>query len=409
MHGERSSSIAANMAMAAWPLGILEIDCDGGVSAANPAVAELLAPFGQEAWTDFLRWLHRSLPESSDALAALGEGAVHRRSLNSAAGTRIGLSVLRHGGGFTVLVSDETQLARAEEEAHRQRTRFAALADALGGPAVFTLDREGRITGWSASAETLESLSSSEAIGLPFDLLLARSHLGLDTDTLLTEAARSRVATVNVMRLDSRRGLQRVAIEVRAVRAMDGAMDGYVVTMCERDHHDARETELRRLADTDHLTGVLNRRAFTETASAACALSRSQGLCFAVVVFDLDFFKTINDRFGHAGGDAALEAMADAARRDLRSGDLIGRLGGDEFAIALPRADSGLAERIAERLCRSFAALRLRHRGKLLRFTASFGLASSDDPRESYADTLAQADAALYRAKHEGRDRIAIA
>jgi diguanylate cyclase (GGDEF)-like protein len=214
---------------------------------------------------------------------------------------------------------------------------------------------------------------------------------------------------VTLDRTGQARGLMRVVLEVRAVRTADGALDGFIVSSREQPTATGREAELRRLAETDPLTGVLNRRAFDEAATVACALARANRQPFAVIVFDLDAFKALNDRYGHGGGDAALKALAEAASRDVRAGDLIGRLGGDEFAIALPRADAALASRIAERLRRTVAGLAPRHGRRVLRFTASFGVASADDPAESFAETVARADGALYRAKDAGRDRVATA
>lgn len=390
-----------------WPIGVIEVGCDGRIHASNRAAAELLAPFGGAPWRDFPGWLSAYCPVAPPCASRRGSARHH--SAVSAGGTRIGVTMMDHGDGFTALLRDETDLARAEAEAHRHRASFSALADSLKGAAAFTLDREGRVSGWSRSAEDAEGLSAAQAMGLPFHLLLARSRLSVDAGPMLAEAAANGAAAATVVRLDPQRGLRRISVDLRAVQTGDGGHDGFVVTLREHEGSTASEAELRRLADTDPLTGVLNRRAFTDVASVACALGRDQGLAFGVIVFDLDSFKLLNDQHGHAAGDAALQAMADAARRDVRAGDLIGRLGGDEFAIALPRADAALAERIAERLRRTFAALRLRHRDRTLRFTASFGVAASADPLKSYAETLAEADAALYRAKHAGRDRIAAA
>jgi diguanylate cyclase (GGDEF)-like protein len=396
-------------AAADWPVGLVETGPEGEFRAANPAGLAMLAQLGFEAGGLVFGSLGRAMPDIALRVRLMTRGASLKRSLRTPRGERIGLWITRTGLGFTLLLTDETELARAEDEAHRQRARFAALADSLSGGAVYALDRDGLVTGWSASAERLEGLSPGEAVGLSFDLLLARAHLGVDAAALLAEAARCGAASVTLDRTGQARGLMRVVLEVRAVRTAEGVLDGFVVSTREQPTATGREAELRRLAETDPLTGVLNRRAFDEAASVACALARANHQPFAVVAFDLDAFKALNDRYGHAGGDAALKALAEAASRDVRAGDLIGRLGGDEFAIALPRADAALATRIAERLRRTVAGLSPRHGRRVLRFTASFGVASADDPAESFADTVARADAALYRAKNAGRDRVATA
>ena len=386
------------------PVGLGETGPDGTILSANPVARRLLARLGVVDGA-----LATLLPDLPATIAALPPGEGLARSLCPAPETRIALHLTRTPQGASLVLVDETAALRATRAADSHRARFEALARSAAAGAVFTLDAAGRVDGWSASAEESESLTATEAIGLPFDMLLARTHLGLDAAGLLAEAARSGAARVLVDRLSPDANLRRVDIGIRAVHDAQGGLDGYVVCLRQPDPALRREAELRRLADTDPLTGVLNRRAFDEAARSACALARAQGIAFAVVTFDLDGFKPLNDRYGHAAGDAALRAMADAARRDLRAGDLIARLGGDEFAIALPGTDTALAQRIAERLRQSFARLRVRHGREHIRFSASFGVAASDRASETFARTLDRADAALYRAKNEGRDRVAAA
>jgi diguanylate cyclase (GGDEF)-like protein len=390
----------------AWPVGIIEAAPDGRIRTINAAASRMTARLGTAGGAGGTASLATWLRTSAAALAA---GESLRDVLRGAADTRVAVHVTRGVAGFTVLLVDESLLLHAEQAAQRHEARFHALSESVAAGAVFTLDATGLVNGWSRAAEESERLSAAEATGLPFDLLLARTHLGLDAAALLAEAAASGSARVQVDRLTTDTDLRRVDIDIRAVHDADGTLDGFVVCLKQPDTAQRREAELRRLAETDPLTGVLNRRAFDETAATACALARAQGEPFAVVALDLDGFKSLNDRYGHAAGDAALRAMADTARRDLRAGDLIGRLGGDEFAIALPGADTDLAQRIAERLRQSFTRLRVRHGREHLRFSASFGVAASNRTAESFAQTLGRADAALYRAKHDGRDRVAAA
>lgn len=393
---------------AAWPVGIVDADADGTILSLNPAAAQIIAHLG--GGTPHPRdGLAAVVPDLVEAAAGLAPGTCLRRVLEAGADRRVALHLTRTASGFALLLIDESPLLRAERAARRYEARFEALAGSVAAGAVFTLDARGLVDGWSRAAADTEALARGEAIGLPFDLLLARTRLGLDAAALLAEAASAGRARVQVNRLAPGAGLHQVDIDIRAVHTLDGALDGFVVCLRQPDTAQRREAELRRLAETDPLTGVLNRRAFDDAAASACALSRAQGAPFGVIALDLDGFKPLNDRYGHAAGDAALRAMADAARRDLRAGDLIGRLGGDEFAIALPGADTDLAQRIAERLRQSFTRLRVRHGREHLRFTASFGVAASARPGESFAQTLAHADAALYRAKNAGRDRVAAA
>ncbi|TVQ35552.1 MAG: diguanylate cyclase [Geminicoccaceae bacterium] len=157
---------------------------------------------------------------------------------------------------------------------------------------------------------------------------------------------------------------------------------------------------LRRQAETDALTNLPNRHA----AAARLGERRRPTLRGgAVIMLDLDHFKALNERYGHAAGDAALQAAAEVVRRSLRRGDEAYRWGGEEFLI-VTRSDLAGALRVAERLRRAVAAEELTFRGLSLRFTASLGVAESD-LAEPLEETIRRADEALYRAKAQGRNR----
>jgi len=166
---------------------------------------------------------------------------------------------------------------------------------------------------------------------------------------------------------------------------------------------------IQHLTRHDPLTGASNRRAFEERLAEAQALLR-RGQGFALVMIDIDHFKRINDLHGHAAGDAALRHCVRLWQPLLREPDPLGRLGGEEFCALLPLPapdDLGTALAVAERLRAALAATPLPWQGRTLALTASFGVAlprPDDDAAGSLG--LAAADAALYRAKAEGRNRV---
>lgn len=159
-------------------------------------------------------------------------------------------------------------------------------------------------------------------------------------------------------------------------------------------------------AATDELTQALSRRALTEQAGQAILQAQLEEEPIAILMVDLDKFKELNDVAGHAAGDAALVAAAAILRSALRSGDLLGRLGGDEFVIVLPRADLGTAELVANRLQRRFANLAPDTVAGLL--SASIGVVAGTPDKANFADYLAAADRALYQAKFQGGNQIAV-
>jgi diguanylate cyclase (GGDEF)-like protein len=168
------------------------------------------------------------------------------------------------------------------------------------------------------------------------------------------------------------------------------------------------ESLYKAAAATDPLTGLLNRRGFTELAELMVARRARKGGRVSVLMFDLDHFKSINDRYGHAGGDEALRVFADTVQRTMREGDVIGRLGGEEFAALIP-ASADEAAIAAERVRANFQAAGLVIAGHRMGATVSIGAADAAATACNIDDLISRADVALYAAKEAGRNRVVCA
>jgi len=164
--------------------------------------------------------------------------------------------------------------------------------------------------------------------------------------------------------------------------------------------------EHRRMASLDPLTGIANRRAFLERGDRVLRRAFHQRMPVALLLLDLDFFKQINDTFGHQAGDCVLRDFCAGAGDMLRPGDLFGRLGGEEFACLLPGADLSEAMRVAERIRAGFSAYTLPEGSGDFRFSVSIGVAEAADAQYALGIMFANADRALYQAKAKGRNRI---
>ncbi len=165
--------------------------------------------------------------------------------------------------------------------------------------------------------------------------------------------------------------------------------------------------EARRLASTDTLTGLLNRRAFVEQIEKARALSDKELFPMSMLLLDVDHFKKVNDTFGHDAGDAVLQGVARVLSSIARKSDFVARWGGEEFVLALSSTAEAGARVAAERVRRAIASARyVLPDGTEHRATASVGLASADSPKWQIDDLLGRADKAMYSAKHRGRNKV---
>jgi len=165
-------------------------------------------------------------------------------------------------------------------------------------------------------------------------------------------------------------------------------------------------TDAERRAQTDALTGVLNRPTVIERLDSACLRLQRRGLPVSVLFIDLDHFKQINDSYGHAAGDACLAAVSASIQAELRPSDIIGRYGGEEFLVVLTGADAAAAAPIAERICERVSDVPIVGFGAPIRLTCSIGVASTDTVGVWGQHLIAQADAAQYAAKRAGRNRV---
>ena len=188
--------------------------------------------------------------------------------------------------------------------------------------------------------------------------------------------------------------------------AIEATLLALAVAYLVRQHEEARlraEAEAR----TDALTGLMNRRAFWEQGNGMWNTASRHGRPLSVILLDIDHFKSVNDRFGHAAGDKVLIEAAKLIRQVCRQGDLAARWGGEEFIIMLPESSQEQAHIVAERLREKFATREVWITGLFIELSASFGVVARDN-EGSLESLIAEADTLLYRAKHQGRDRVCV-
>lgn len=307
---------------------------------------------------------------------------------------------------------DVTVRVRLQRRLQTAVADHRTLVDGLFEGVVFQ-DRDGTIVASNAGAEQVLGLTADQLHGrVPADPrwravdedgrpLPGSEHPGM---------VALRTGEPQLMRImgihrpgDGRRWIQANALPQRDA---DGWVTGVVTSFLDVTEQRDAERRLAHLADHDPLTGLLNRRGLDRALVLQLAHARRYGTGGAVLVVDLDRFKAVNDALGHDAGDRLLVEVADLLRANTRANDVVARLGGDEFAVLLPVGDAGAADGAARAIVDNVAAHLAAGDGAIGEVTCSVGVAPLDGEHDP-ATVLARADAAMYRAKRQGRGRTA--
>jgi diguanylate cyclase (GGDEF)-like protein len=164
--------------------------------------------------------------------------------------------------------------------------------------------------------------------------------------------------------------------------------------------------KLLQLATTDELTGIANRRYFMDRLNSEFDRAKRYESKYSILMIDIDFFKSINDNYGHKGGDKVLQSAAAVMKKSLRTSDLIGRVGGEEFSVILPETETKAAIFIAERLRSRVEGTVVKHNDEEILITVSIGVSQSRNGDQSVDDIYVRSDSAMYNAKKNGRNRV---
>lgn len=347
---------------------------------------------------------HRLRCKSGRWLWVLDRGQVVERSGDGAPRRMIGTQ------------TDISSRKAAELELGEVNNRLHALLDAATQVAIVSTDLRGFVRSFNVGAERMFGYSAREVLGRPVpenvfvkDEIRRRAH---DLSVVLGREIRG-FEVVGALVGEGheehewtcvRRNGQQLKINliITAVRDSSGALTGYLGVATDITRRKEAELELRRLSVTDALTGVHNRRYFKEQLDLGIARGSRSGEPLSLVMFDLDHFKDINDRFGHEAGDTVLVTLCQRVAHRLRKVDVFCRLGGEELVVLCPGSSVEQAVQLAEAL---WEALRSQPVEGIGVVTASFGIAGWC-VGESADDLMRKVDRAVYRAKRLGRDRL---
>jgi len=277
--------------------------------------------------------------------------------------------------------------------------------------AVVVINEQGDIVFWNQAAELMFGYSEAEVLGVYVHDILPARHLRGRADKAFLRFKHSGEAPAlgKILHVQGRRKSGQefdVQFSLKTVRCQ-GKLITYAFL---RDISEliGLQKKLQNIANTDSLTGLLNRRAFTEQTDKTFSHAQRHDFPLALMMLDIDFFKRINDSFGHAAGDSALQHFADTVSATIRQEDIFGRVGGEEFCLLLPSVSAEQGLKVAEKIRAAIAAQTLSLDNTKIKMTVSIGLSYQLPADRSLAEIQQRADKALYEAKDSGRNRVAV-
>ena len=280
--------------------------------------------------------------------------------------------------------------------------------------AVYFVDTERRIQYWNRAAEMLSGYGQKDVLGRHCynDLLCHTDESGkilCHTECPLKRSMDTKERSKADVYLRHKDG-HRLSVSVRVSPIMDdqgsviGAVESFLDNSSKKNLQ-RRTDELKRIAYVDSLTGLVNRRYLEMRLGQAQEEFSLFNTPFGVLMIDVDHFKKVNDSFGHAKGDIVLAHIAQILANNLRATDTLGRWGGEEFIAVLPSANAVLTRSLADRCRMLVESSALNIDGKRVSPTISIG-ATTFEPNDNTSTVIARADAAMYKSKTEGRNRV---
>jgi diguanylate cyclase (GGDEF)-like protein/PAS domain S-box-containing protein len=404
------------------PVGVVQFAPDGTIGMLNPLCAQLLMPLSSDGGLDnFFTALEQVAPELRNMVgnftAEHGTICDSQRVLISGGipgkvdAHMLSVTLLRlDARRLMAVISDVSQVVKRERQLKQSEAWFNAVLTGITDYALMSVDTGGRIEAWNESIARVTGHAERAVTGRSFSMLYSPGAMTSDRI-----ADRLREADANGWSLDngwcvraddSRFWANTMIAPLARDDDVPAGEQGYALIV--RDITDKREAgdSVLRASACDYLTGIANRRTFFEAAELELERWRRFPRPLSLIAIDADFFKNINDTWGHAAGDDVLRNLALTLAANVREIDVVARMGGEEFAALLPSTDLEGAIRLAERFRSAVESQCVRTGEVEIRYTVSIGVASMDAGITGVDQLLKLADNALYAAKKAGRNRV---
>jgi diguanylate cyclase (GGDEF)-like protein/PAS domain S-box-containing protein len=404
------------------PVGLVQTLHSGEILMINPLCAQLLMPLSLDGGlSNLFAVLEDAMPDLQHRVKQFEapHGMVFESQLIQLSSKQSGkqeprilsLSILKLDAQRLMgLLSDVTQSVKRDRELRQSQAWIHSIVTGISDYALLSLDEQGHVRDWNPGVERMTGFSSADSVGQSFAKFYPGDAVppGRLLDRL-EEADASGWSLDEGWRLRSD-GSRYWGSCLLAPLHNPGETqaENRAYSLILRDISDKREAheEMRRSVSCDHLTGLLNRRAFFDAAEVELHRWKRSPRALALVMIDADHFKQVNDNHGHAAGDAVLRHLAAAMSATFRGQDLIARMGGEEFVVLLPATSLEGAQTVAERLCQQIARQPVDVDGELIPYTVSAGVATMAHDVAGVEGLIKRADEAMYRAKAGGRNRV---
>ena len=413
------------------PVGLVQTSIDGEIVLINPISAQLMMPLSRDGGlTNLFAALETVAPDLRHLCANFGKphGMVCdavRIQINAGVPGKsdpqiLALTLLKlDANRLMVVLSDITLQVRRERQLKQSEAWFNAVLTGISDYALMKLDQKGCVETWNASIGRVTGFTDNAVFRQAYSIFSPP-----DTTTSDSLQDRLREADENGWSLDegyrqrsdgTRFWASTMITPLHSNRvwpAQDPAnglpLEEPSYCLVIRDISDKREANEthRKAISCDHLTGVANRRAFFDAAELELERMKRSPRALSLIVFDVDYFKKVNDRFGHPAGDIVLRNFAATLTAAFRQVDVVARIGGEEFAVIMPSTDLATAQAAANRLRELVESKPVEVDGVKISYTVSGGVATMEDGMSGLDILMQRADQALYAAKACGRNCI---
>ncbi len=404
------------------PVGLVQMQADGHIVMINPYTANLLLPIAPNGdLLNLFTTLEDIAPELQNLCTSftkkrgqicdslrvqLTAGIPGKEDAKFLAFTLLKLDMDR----IMVVITDTTLLVKRERQLQQSEAWFNAIFTGVSEYAIATLDCEGRVERWNISIERLSKFKEIDVDGQSYGIFFPENLTNqVRLEDRLMEADQNGWDLIEswCIRKDGSRfwGSSIISPLVDTYLAPHEPAR-YSLIIRDIDQKRASTEEIIKASFSDYLTGISNRRSFFEVAGVEFERCKKRPRPLSLLAIDVDYFKKINDTYGHATGDEVLKHLSKILQNSVRTIDIVARLGGEEFGALLPSTDLEGAVKIAERFRASIEESAFEINGHVIRYSVSIGVSSVDEQVTGVDMLLKLADEAMYVSKRQGRNRV---